>query len=388
MKKSSFIKYFSLLIILLIAWLSFFTTFWASIFMQDVKLVYKLSTNIYPNSDELNKSLFVYKSSSDLSNAYFQSSCKTETKFITKKDDLYLFELSVLDKNCSNNIFFLKSSLGILNETEVNLISDSKIYSLLLDYSSKELINISNSASKKSNWLKIFTTYKNNLLNDKYNFSTKKRIYEELIYKWGIVKTILEKRELKYSIPVPWYKLPTKNLSKIPNALRPYRSNITDWVHHSWDVNAPFWTKVVALDDGIIIRLVKDWDKTDFSNLRQWKNLSNEDKMRNLDILRWNQIWIKTMKWEVVMYAHLDKIIDSLKEWAMISKGDYVWNIWITWVPDDGYTDYHLDVSITENSYNLWKVGSYDTVDYMSWSWKFKWKSADYIINHQNDVFE
>jgi hypothetical protein len=258
----------------------------------------------------------------------------------------------------------------------------------LLDYSSKELINISNSASKKSNWLKIFTTYKNNLLNDKYNFSTKKRIYEELIYKWGIVKTILEKRELKYSIPVPWYKLPTKNLSKIPNALRPYRSNITDWVHHSWDVNAPFWTKVVALDDGIIIRLVKDWDKTDFSNLRQWKNLSNEDKMRNLDILRWNQIWIKTMKWEVVMYAHLDKIIDSLKEWAMISKGDYVWNIWITWVPDDGYTDYHLDVSITENSYNLWKVGSYDTVDYMSWSWKFKWKSADYIINHQNDVFE
>lgn len=388
MKKSSFIKYFSLLIILLIAWLSFFTTFWASIFMQDVKLVYKLSNNIYPNSETLNKSLFVYKSSEDISNAYFQSSCKTKTQFITKKDDLYLFELSILDKNCSNDIFFLKSTFGILNETKVNLISDSKIYNLLLDYSSKELTNISNSASKKSNWLKIFTTYKNNLLNDKYNFSSKKRIYEELVYKWELVKTILEKRELKYSIPVPWYKLPTKNLSKIPNALRPYRSNITDWIHHSWDIDAPFWTKTVALDDGIIIRLVKDWDKTDFSSLRQWKDLSNEDKMRNLDILRWNQIWIKTMKWEVVMYAHMDKIVDSLKEWAMVSKWDYVWNIWITWVPDDGYIDYHLDVSITENPYNLWKVGSYDTVDYMSWSWKFKWKSADYILGHQDEVFE
>jgi len=356
--------------------------------MQDVKLVYKLSNNIYPNSDTLNKSLFVYKSSSDLSNAYFQSACKTATKFIIKKDDLYLFELSVLDKNCSNNIFFLKSSLGILNETEVNLISDSKIYTLLLDYSSKELKNISNSATKKSDWLKIFTTYKNNLLNDKYNFSNKKRIYEELVYKWEIVKIILEKRELKYSNPVPWYKLPTKKLSKIPNALRPYRASTTDWIHHSWDIDAPFWTKVVALDKGIVIRLVKNWDKTDFSNLRKWKNLSNEDKMRNLDLLRWNQVWIKTMKWEVVMYAHLDKIVDSLKEWTMINKWDYVWNIWITWVPDDWYTDYHLDVSITENPYNLWKIWSYDLVDYMSWSWKFKWKSADYIFGHQNDVFE
>jgi hypothetical protein len=133
---------------------------------------------------------------------------------------------------------------------------------------------------------------------------------------------------------------------------------------------------------------VKNWDKTDFSNLRKWKNLSNEDKMRNLDLLRWNQVWIKTMKWEVVMYAHLDKIVDSLKEWTMINKWDYVWNIWITWVPDDWYTDYHLDVSITENPYNLWKIWSYDLVDYMSWSWKFKWKSADYIFGHQNDVFE
>ncbi len=387
MKKSSFIKYFSLLIILLIAWLSFFTTFWASIFMQDVKLVYKLSNNIYINSETLNKGLFVYKSSTDISDAYFQSSCETETKYITKKDDLYLFELSVIDKNCSNDIFFLKSKIWILNETKLNLVSDSEIYALLLDYSSKDLNNILNSANKKSSGLKIFTTYKNNVLNDKYNFSNKKRIYEELIYKWNMIKTILEKRELKYSIPVLWYELPTKNPIKFPNAWRPYRAWLTDWIHHSWDIDAPFWTKVVALDDGIIIRIVKNWDKTDLSNLRKSKNLTKEDKMRNLDIYRWNQIWIKTMKWELVMYAHLDKVVDSLKEWIIVSKWDYIGNIWVTWVPEEWYNDYHLDFSVSENPYNLWKVWSYDIVDYMSWPWKFKWKSKDYILENQNDIF-
>jgi len=387
MRKSLLLKYWILWIITLI-WLSFFTTFWAWIFIQNVNNIYILSNNIYLNSTELNKTYLVYKSNYDITDAVFQSSCDTETKLIEKRENLYLFELKVTNKDCSNNIFFLKSKLWILNEIKLNLISDYKIYSILLDYSSNELKNILNSVDKKSSSLKIFTDYKNSILDDKYKFSKKKRTYEELSYKWEITKIILKKRETKYIIPVPWYELPTKNATKLPNAWRPYRAWLTDWIHHSWDIDAPFWTKVVALDDWIIIRIVRVWDKTDLTNIRRWANLSVEDKMRNLDIYRWNQVWIKTMKWELVMYAHLDKVVDSIKEWTMVKSWDYLGNIWVTWVPEEWYDDYHLDFSVSENPYNLWKAWSYEIVDYMSWPWKYKWKSKDYIVNNQEEIFK
>jgi len=387
MKKSALVKYI-LSLVILITWLSVFTTFWASILIQNTKLVYKLSNNIYLNSQTLNKTYLIYKSNNDLSWAYFQSSCNVWTKLIWSKSNLYLFELTVKNKDCSNNVFFLKSKDWILNETELNLVDDYKLYNILLDYSSKDLNALLKTVSKLSSSLKIFNDYKTSLLDDKYNFSKKKRNYEELVYKSEVIISILEKREQKYIIPVPWYDLPTSNASKIPNSWRPYRQNTTDWIHHSWDIDAPYWTKVVALDDWIVVRIVNWWEMSDLQNIREWKNLSDDDKARNLDLLRWNQIWIKTMKWEVVMYAHLSKIVDSLKEWVMIKKWDYIWNIWITWVPDAGYTDYHLDFSICENPYNLWKVWSYDIVDYMRWSWIFKWKSKDYIVEHQWSIFK
>nr|MDD3720061.1 M23 family metallopeptidase [Candidatus Gracilibacteria bacterium] len=367
--------------------LSFLTAFSSSIFAQNSKLIYKLSNNIYLNSDTLNKTLLVYKSSDDISDAYFKSSCNIETKLITKKEDLYLFELTINDPNCTNSNIYLVSKLGILNSTELNLISDYKLYSILLDYSTSELNNSLETLNKNSSKYKIFTDYRDNILNDKYNFSNKKRVYDELIYKGELVQKILNARNTKYLIPVPGYKLPT-NLSKIPNAGRPYRAGTTDGIHHSWDIDTPFGQKVVALDDGIIIRIVKNWDKTDLKNIREGENLSIEDKMRNLDILRGNQVWIKTMKGEIVMYAHFDKVVDSLNEGTMIKKGDYIGNIGVTGVPDDNYTDYHLDFSISENPNNLGKAGSYEIVDYMSWPWKFKGKSSQYILAHQNELFE
>lgn len=385
--KKNFIKH-TLIVITSLIWLSVLTAFGSSMLNDKSKLTYKLSNNIYLNSNDLNKTLLAYKSSYDLSTAKFQSSCSTTTKFINKKWDLYLFELTVTDKNCSNPNFFLKSELWILNDTELNLVSDYKLYSILLDYSTKDLENVLTQANKNSSKFKIFADYKNDVLNDGYNFLKKKRMYEELIYKWTLVNNILEKRKEKYISPVPWYSLPIKNPSKFPNAWRPYRAWLTDWIHHSWDIDTPFWQKVVALDDGIIIRLVKNWDKTDLSKIRKWAKLTNDDKMRNLDIYRWNQVWLKTMKWEIIMYAHLGKVVDSLKEWTMVSKWDNFWTVWVTWVPEEWYDDYHLDFSVSENPYNLWKAWSYDIVDYMNWPWKFKWKSLQYIIDHQNDIFE
>lgn len=378
----------TIIVTISLIWLSVLTAFWASMLNEKSKLIYKQSNNIYLNSSTLNKTLLAYKSNYDISDAKFQSSCNVSTKFIDKKDSLYLFELSINDKNCTNPNFFLKSELWILNDTELNLVTDYKLYSILLDYSTKDLENIHVQANKNSSKFKIFADYKNNVLKDEYNFTKKKRTYEELVYKWEIVKNILEKRKSKYISPVPWFTIPTKKQSKFPNAWRPYRAGLTDWVHHSWDIDTAFWQKVVALDDWIIVRIVSNWDKTDLTKLRKWNKLSSEDKMRNLDILRGNQVWIKTMKWELVMYAHLDKVVDSLNEWISIVKWEQIWTVWVTWIPEEWYDDYHLDFSINENPYNQWKAWSYEIVDYMSWPWKFKWKSLQYIIDHQWEIFE
>ncbi len=379
-----------LIIVTAILSLSFLTTFSTAIFEADVKLIYKLSNNIYIESDKLNKTLLIFKSSLDLSKATIKSTCNTETKLINKKNNTFLYEFKINDKNCTNSEFYIQTWSWIIYNSnfKLNLISNFNILSVFIDYSSWELQNFKKTLDLQNSKLNIFTNFSWSVENDNYWFLKKKRLFEELKYKTYIVEDILNKRKNKYIIPVPWYNLPTKNLSKIPNAWRPYRNATTDWIHHSWDIDTPFGTKVVSLDDWIIVRIVKNWDKSDFSNLRKWNNLTTEDKMRNLDILRWNQVWIKTMKWEVVMYAHLDKVADSIKEWTTINKWDFVWTIWASWVPEEWYNDFHLDFSICQNPYSQGKAWTYQTVDYMAWPWKYIWKSSKYIIEHQNELFE
>jgi hypothetical protein len=183
-----------------------------------------------------------------------------------------------------------------------------------------------------------------------------------------------------------WYSLPTRN-DKIPNARRPYRADTTDWIHHSWDIDTPSWETVVALDDWIVIRIVNTWKESDLHNIINEENLSDEQKERNLDILRGNQVWIKTMKWELVMYAHLDTVNTSIKEWLFIEKKTPLWTIGVSWVPEEWYDDYHLDFAICENPYILSKAWKYEIEDYMKWDWKMKLKDKDYILEHQYDFF-
>jgi|GEM_PF-2578485 len=140
---------------------------------------------------------------------------------------------------------------------------------------------------------KLFASVKSTPTN--YEYLKKSRIYDEVAYNYDIVSEILEKRETSYMIPVVGYELPT-NATKLPNAGRPYRAGYTSGVHEGWDINAPLYTPVVAIDDGEVVYTKTDFDKTDFQNLVLGEHVSEEDKMNNLDILRGNQVWIKTMK--------------------------------------------------------------------------------------------
>jgi len=78
----------------------------------------------------------------------------------------------------------------------------------------------------------------------------------------------------------------------------------------------------VALDDGIIVRVVNDFDASDLSRIIYGENLSEEQKLKNLDLLRGKQVWLKTMKGEVVFYSHLDTIPSSITEGSFVSQGD------------------------------------------------------------------
>ena len=195
----------------------------------------------------------------------------------------------------------------------VNLVSDVDLYKVLLDYDSSTLGKAMESYDATAGKLSMFKDYdvKSKLL-ESFVFSSNKRQYDEDVYKRDFLKSILERREYKYIVPVAGHELPTAN-SKVPNAPRPYRKDVTDGIHHSWDIEAPQGVNVIALDDGIILRIVDTWTWNTLSNIR--KDTPNDvDKAHNLDIYRGNQVWLKTMKGEVVMYAHLDKIMDGLKE--------------------------------------------------------------------------
>ena len=173
----------------------------------------------------------------------------------------------------------------------------------------------------------------------------------------------------------------------IPNAGRPYRKHYTDWIHHWWDIMAPRGTMTSAIDDGIIIRVVRDFSYEDISKIvKNWK-ISYEQKLRNLDILRWNQVWLKTTKWDVMFYSHLWKIEDNIVEWAFVSVWQNIWTIDKTWVPDRNYSNFHLHFPIMKNPYNIEKAWKYSWEDYMAWDWYLKWETPDEIIRDQKNIF-
>ena len=372
--------------ILLTFFVIFFLIFWgyfafAKYFNSWKITLYKTITeNIYPDSKKLNYSIIIFKSEKDISWFKIKSSCKNKNNFITQKDNLYFFKFTLLNNLCEDNTFYLTNWKKDFLKFNLNIIKKSDIFNNYSDYSDKWLKQV-----KK--WLEeeINRFYKKNKINKQNIYS--KRIYQELIYKKSILENILKRRKLKYENPVIWYKITTK-LNQIPNAGRPYRSHYTDWVHHWWDIMAPEWTPVEALDDWIIIRVVSWFDFEDIaSNIEEKWFISKTQKLRNLDILRWQQVWLKTTKWDVVFYSHLSKIYDNIKEWVFVKVWEKLWEIWKSWVPDRDYKDIHLHFAIMKNPHFENKIWNYTYQDIMAWNWYLKWLNPDEVLKKQKNIF-
>lgn len=374
----------------IIIWLLIWVDLVSSFFIKNstIKIVSKLSDKVFIDSDTINSNIILFESDENIKNYKLHSICNIKSEITNIENNIYTYSLKFLDNNCNNwNIYLKNEKWDILLDTNIklNLISDIELLTKMIDYSDDYLKKIFNSFLDKKNNLKLFSNLKMDL-NPEFKYKQKNRIYLELEYTLKKISDLLEARDNKYLVPVKWYLLPIKS-NKIPNAWRPYREQYTDWIHHSWDIDTDFDHPVIALDNSIVIRVVDDWNWSYFNKIEYWDNLTYSQKTYNLDILRWKQIWLKTMKWDVVFYAHLNSIYSNVKVWSFIKAWTEIWKVWITGVPDKSYDDYHLDYSIQKNPYTVSKAWKYSFYDYMTWDWYLKWETRDYILKNQYNIY-
>ncbi len=346
--------------------------FWNFInFEKNINFEYIDSKNIFPDSKKLNSVTLWFSSNINLESAFISSHCNSKTQFLYSKSHIYYFKFTLLDDSCENPNFVLQKWDERFAHSSflLNIQKKSHLFSTIIDYPSNKISSAQEILNKKIK-----------------KIPSQSREYDEISYKKDILTHILNRRESKYSVPVQGYKIAT-GLNVIPNAARNYRKGYTDGIHHWWDIMAPLWTPVSAIDDGIIIRVVNNFSYEDIANIQKWEDLTLSQKLRNLDILRWNQVWLKTTKWDVIFYSHLTKIYEWIEEWTLVSVGTQIGTIGKTWVPDKNYTNYHLHFPIQKNPYDLTKVWKYSLEDYMWWSWYLKDLDATSVINGQNDIF-
>ena len=360
------------------------------VFNPEIKYIGTLSENIYLDDENLSKTIIAYESNINISHYSVYSSCDIDYSFLEKYKSYYFFEVDfTTDSDCGNNNIALShdGETVLTTLSQVDFLTAIDKIEVLVDYPDSELSLISGGLQIDMRKNAIYKNYDGTEISKYYNYLAGQRKYREAEYKKSIIDGVRNGRKKQYSSPVPG-KTISHHHSKIPNAGRAYRESYTDGVHRGWDIAAEFGAGVAALDDGIIVRVVRDFDRSDFARIVYGDNLSVDQELKNLDILRGKQVWLKTLKGEVVFYSHLDSVPLNIKEWMLVSRGEWLGTIGVTWVPGANYTDYHLHFAIMENPYKIEKAGSYDFGDYMAWDWKLKDLPLHEVIEKQKDIFE
>ncbi len=370
-----------------------FALFWWVAFYASASFIAKskpqfhvnLSTSIFLWEKWLDGTILWYKSGMDISEYRPFSNCDIETKFLGEAKNVYFYYINYKDICYNNTLVLQKGGVSAVTSLHtLNFFKKFDIYNKFMDYPTVALEEIFADLSKKERTLEW---YKDINSESATNFLSiqKKRKYDEVAFIRKVISTILESREYPYLIPVPWYKLSTQH-SHLPNYSRGYRASYTDGIHHWWDIFTPKGTPVQALDAGIIIHTVKGFQFSDLDQIKRGA-LSETDKLENLNLLRWNQVWLKTMKWEVVFYSHLEDVGEDIEVGDFVSKWTLLWTIWVSWVPVQWYNEYHLHFAIQENPYNIGKAGKYTLLNYMEWDWLLRGLSIDEVLQAQKDIF-
>ncbi len=173
------------------------------------------------------------------------------------------------------------------------------------------------------------------------------------------------RKSLSYLSPVAGKSVPDF-APYVPNSARPYRKDTTDAIHHGWDVLAPIGTPVRAIADGIIVRTVSGFVWSDFEGLvRPPKD--EDTRLKNLDIYRGNQVWLKTADGNVTFYSHLRDLAPGIESGTSVRRGEILGTVGVTGVPDKSYDNPHLHFEIQVNPHD--GKGSGDILSVMRWDW-------------------
>ncbi|MCT4617606.1 MAG: M23 family metallopeptidase [Candidatus Gracilibacteria bacterium] len=335
--------------------------------------------------NNLNENYYFIKANRELRDLELKSNCNIKSQYVGEKNGLNIFHFKLLDKGntCKDFRVFLSYNNKQVSNTQKRLEIKIKadIIEFYSDFSDNDLALQIASFEHKLEDLK-----QEKLSDNVFIKLVNSREQEKNKYYIDLLNYIKQGRKNKYLIPTPGYDMPTQ-ATRLPNAGRSYRESYTDSFHHGWDFYAPLRSNVVSLDDGVVIRVVKNFQFSDLEKINYSHNLPLNDRMLNLDILRGNQVWIKTLKGEVALYSHLSKSFDNIKEGTFISRGYPVGQIGITGVPDANYSNYHLHLPIQKNPYNSEKYGKYSYLDIMKWDWLFRGETINYIRENQYSIF-
>ncbi len=358
------------------------TPWWAKIFDN-------INENIILWDWKLNSTLLLYTSKKELLVPKIVSSCIYNQKNILnlKWSWTYIYwSLIKIDEDCNDWKVYIWNWDEIYKDSEYSLpiLTRYEIIKRISDFTDAQI------SEKKAFYeiLNMQNLEKIRELEKKDDINSRLRILRTRYYIWAndykslLISDIQNKRaNFWFTSPIKWKPLPIKK-NLIPNALRPYRAKYTDWIHHWWDIFANRWTPVMAVWDWIIIRVVSDFNWTNFDKIL-WKDLNYKEKMHNLDIYRWNQVWLQTADWNVVIYSHLWNIY-NLKEWQIVSRWYLLWEVDKSWVPDKEYKDYHLHFEIQKNPHS---GSEYTKEDIMQWGFLWKDESFENIISLQTKLF-
>lgn len=366
--------------------------FWGTMnFKTDIKYVWSVAETVYVDHPSTAKNVVVFHSNIDISSGTVVSSCNIdESLYVAKYQKYYFFLLDYsTDVWCRNEYisFSLEGEIFPGATGKLKLQSKETLLLKYLDYNDSYLKELKELYEEKKKKYSIYKNYSGQDIIKHYHLFSGQRKYVEASYMQSLVSEILGARSKKYISPVPGSSLSIAD-SKIPNAPRPYRAAYTDGIHHGWDVAASFQDDTVALDDGIIVRIVENFDDSDFSRIEYADNLTEEQKQKNLDILRGKQVWLKTMKGEVVFYSHLDQVSADIQEGNFVKRGTFLGTVWVSGVPQADYSDYHLHFPIMKNPYNNMQAGSYDFWDYILWDWLAKGMNKEKTIQKTREVFQ
>lgn len=148
---------------------------------------------------------------------------------------------------------------------------------------------------------------------------------------------------------------------------------------------AKIGTPVVAVGDGVVVRVVRGFAWRDFGGIVKSKDITADQKLHNLDVYRGNQVWLKTADGNVTFYSHLSQIAPEVTEGKFVKAGELLGNVGITGVPDRNFGRPHLHFEIQVNPHD--GSDSRDPLSVMRWSWLGKGMGKAEVLELSDKIF-